>query len=38
MSCNTYEEQVKDIKCDKCKNNCPINDYRKYSETKFGKT
>ena len=39
MSCNTYEEQqVKDIKCDKCENNCPINDYRKYSETKFGKT
>jgi hypothetical protein len=33
MSC-----EITDIICDKCELNLPINNYRKYSENKFGKT
>ena len=33
MSC-----EITDIICDKCELNFPINNYRKYSENKFGKT
>jgi hypothetical protein len=33
MSC-----EITDIICDKCEFNFPINNYRKYSENKFGKT
>jgi hypothetical protein len=33
MSC-----EITDIVCDKCELNFPINNYRKYSENKFGKT
>ena len=36
MSCN--EEIILDIKCDKCDLSYSIDNYRKYSETKFGKT
>ena len=36
MSCK--EEIITDIKCDKCDLNYSIDNYRKYSETKFGKT
>ena len=33
MSC-----EITDMICDKCELNLPINNYRKYSENKFGKT
>jgi hypothetical protein len=35
MSC---ENEIEDKVCDKCEINYPINNYRKYSEDKFGKT